>query len=95
MPRSPDPGPLERQRIEKRLALNVVLVYAALAVLWIYGSDWLLFQLVSDPGWQARIATFKGWFFVTWSGLLIYVGIRRAFRRRPALPRPSSTCGRP
>ncbi len=59
-------------------ALNLVLLYAMLAVLWILGSDWLLFQLVEDPNWAAQLATLKGWFFVAWSALLIYWGMRRA-----------------
>ncbi|MDI4634916.1 PAS domain S-box protein [Pelomonas sp. V22] len=62
----------------QQAALNVVLLYAMLAVLWIVGSDWLLFQLVQDPNWVAQLATLKGWFFVAWSAPLIYWGMRRA-----------------
>ena len=64
-----------------QMLLRAVLAYAALSSLWVLGSDWLLTQLVSDPGWRAELGLFKGWAYVAVSALLLYLGLRRGMTR--------------
>ena len=74
---------------QRRAAMRLVLVYAVWSAVWILGSDWLLFRLVSDPGWLAQMALLKGWFYVAISGALIYGGVRGMQRRLAARSLPS------
>lgn len=69
-------GTAERRRLE---AAKVALVYAGFGALWIMFSDTLLYQLVGqDPSTLARMQTFKGWFFIGITAVLLYLLIRRA-----------------
>lgn len=56
----------------------VVLGYAALSLLWIAGSDWLLELLVPDSERQAQLGLLKGFFFVAISSVLLFLALRRA-----------------
>lgn len=69
-------GTAERRRLE---AAKVALVYAGFGALWIMFSDTLLYQLVGqDTSTLARMQTFKGWFFIGITAVLLYLLIRRA-----------------
>ncbi len=54
----------------------VTLVYIVLGSIWILFSDRLVFMLFEDPLVLTRVQTYKGWFYVLGSGLLIYVMLR-------------------
>lgn len=56
-------------------------VYALVATLWIYYSDRALSALIEDPDRLLRISVFKGFAFVTVTTLMLFLMIRRAFRR--------------
>ena len=56
----------------RRHILWVVLVYALLATLWIYGSDRALEVLVADAQQRGTLALYKGWLFVIVSSSLLY-----------------------
>ncbi len=73
--REPDaPGtPATLATPSHRGAMRVALIYALFASLWIFGSDWLLGTLVSDPQWLVRIGAFKGWAFVGVTAVLLYL----------------------
>ena len=58
-------------------AMHVALVYALFASLWIFGSDWLLGVLVTDPQWLVRVGAFKGWAFVGVTAVLLYLLVGR------------------
>lgn len=60
----------------RRSALQIALAYAALAVVWILGSDYLLSLLVSDPQQAASLQTAKGTAFVLLTGGLIFLLVR-------------------
>ena len=64
--------------------MHVALVYALFASLWIFGSDWLLGMLVSDPQWLVRIGAFKGWVFVAVTAVLLYLLVGRLVPSAPA-----------
>ncbi|ABI56019.1 EAL and GGDEF domain-containing protein [Alkalilimnicola ehrlichii MLHE-1] len=57
-------------------ALTICLAYAALGLLWIFGSDRLLLVLIEDTELVARLQTAKGWFYVLVTAGLLYLVIR-------------------
>lgn len=62
-------------------ALALALVYGLFGAVWIALSDMAVAALVSDPILLTTVQTWKGWFFVAASALLIYgvgVGLLRA-----------------
>jgi two-component system, cell cycle sensor histidine kinase and response regulator CckA len=73
---TPDP-------VHRRLAWSaarVALVYVVLGALWIGFSDRAAFALVEDPAVLTRIQTWKGWFFVLGSGVVIFILTRQAIQ---------------
>jgi PAS domain S-box-containing protein len=68
--------------------LRVAVGYALAAALWIFGSDWLLAQLVHDAGWLARASMVKGWTFVALTAVLLYMLVLRR-------PQAAATAGSP
>lgn len=54
----------------------VTFVYIVVGSLWILFSDRLAFMLFDEPISLTRVQTYKGWFFVLGSGLLIYIMLR-------------------
>lgn len=61
-----------------RSALNITLIYLLFGGFWILFSDQLLNYLVADPALQLRLQTFKGWFYVAVTGLMLYLLIGRS-----------------
>lgn len=55
-------------------------VYALLGALWIIGSDSALNRLVPDPETVARLQTWKGWFYVATTALLLFSILYRLLR---------------
>lgn len=66
--------------LSRRLALKVPLIYLLISGCWIYFSDALLGLLVAEPAQLQRLQTFKGWFFVLTTALLLYLLIRQHLR---------------
>lgn len=69
------------------LPLQIVLLYAVLSALWILFSDYLLHVQVSAPLWHVLLTTGKGWGFVVFSAVLLYVVLRRALHERERFSR--------
>ncbi len=67
-------------RLARHLALKIPLAYLLLGGAWIYFSDTLLTLLVSDPAQLQRLQTYKGWFFILATALLLYLMIRGHLR---------------
>ncbi len=70
---------------ERRTALAIASIYVAVSILWIAFSDQLveLFVAGAPPGQPAlqeltRLQTLKGWFWVTSTGVMLYVLIGRS-----------------
>ena len=59
--------------LHKRTAVRTVAFYAIIAGLWIYFSDTLLAWFLSDPDQLTQAQTFKGWFFVAVTSMLLYL----------------------
>lgn len=62
--------------------LRIALLYALFGGAWILVSDWLLSTLARDPAVVAHMQTYKGWFFVAASALLILVLLHRELTLR-------------
>lgn len=60
-----------------RFDIRVAFLYALFGGLWILLSDRLLSVLVSDNEQLTRLQTLKGWGFVAFSALLIFLLLRR------------------
>jgi PAS domain S-box-containing protein len=65
----------------RHLALKVTTLYTLCAGIWILGSDQLLAAIVQNPKLRVEISMFKGFFFVTVTGLLLYGVLYRIFRK--------------
>jgi PAS domain S-box-containing protein len=67
----------ERAREQEGMsALIITAIYLLAGGLWILFSDGLLQALVSDPALLTKLQTFKGWFYVLATGLLLFMLIR-------------------
>lgn len=71
-------------RLAANKALLVALIYLLIGVLWILGSDSLLNAMVGDPARIAELQTWKGWFFVIATAVLLYLTLYRLFRSEAA-----------
>jgi signal transduction histidine kinase len=60
------------------LAYSVVAVYAVFGGLWILLSDRLLWTLAPGAEMYGRLQTYKGWFYVAVTAVLLYLLIRTA-----------------
>jgi len=65
----------------KRGAWYVAGIYFTLGILWIFISDYILLLLVKNPFVLSSIQTYKGWFFVLASSILIYLLARQKINK--------------
>jgi len=61
----------KKYRLTQLNPWNIVLIYLVLGFLWILFSDRFLEQLIDDPATLTRLQTYKGWFYVLVTGLLL------------------------
>lgn len=64
-----------------QIPARVVSVYLIAGALWIAFSDQILAYLVDDPERFIQLQTFKGWFYVAITGILLYLLISHHFRQ--------------
>jgi PAS domain S-box-containing protein len=69
---------------QRHSLLKVVLIYAAFASVWILLSDSTVLHVIGDPEAMTRISIIKGLGFVAVTSLLLYVLLRRTWRRNAA-----------
>ena len=62
-----------------RLSLKIALVYMVFGCAWILFSDQIILALISDAQLLTRLQTFKGWFYVLLTALLLFFYSRRFF----------------
>lgn len=58
---------------------RIVLIYGIIGCLWILFSDMLLLYLVKEPGLVLSLQTFKGWFYVISTSLLLYFLVKGGY----------------
>ena len=63
------------------VALRASLLYGLFAGLWILFSDRLLNDLISDKERLVQLETYKGWAFVGFTGLMLYLIMQRLLHR--------------
>ncbi|HHW88421.1 MAG TPA: PAS domain S-box protein [Chloroflexi bacterium] len=71
-------------RSHAHLARRAALAFALFGSLWILASDWLLALVAPDLRTFLSWQTYKGWFFIAISTLIIYGVLARTERRRAA-----------
>ncbi|SDK35440.1 PAS domain S-box-containing protein [Maridesulfovibrio ferrireducens] len=62
------------------IAIRIASIYAAFGCLWILLSDKILLLLVQDADRVNRLQTYKGWFYVFVTALLVYGLIKKHLR---------------
>src|ERR687886_576162 len=60
----------------KRLAGNIVFIYAFFSSVWILGSDHVLVLLTYNSARLTQLQTLKGWIFVLITSALLYTLVR-------------------
>lgn len=63
-------------------SFRIAIVYIVLGALWILFSDRMVLNITEDPIQIQQISTYKGWFYVVTTGILLFFLIRREIRRR-------------
>lgn len=66
-----------RRQLQSSIPSRTALVYTLVAGTWIVFSDQLLTVMISDPAMLNRFQTYKGWFFVLVTAVLLYFVLRR------------------
>jgi len=63
---------------EKRLTPGIiVMIYAVVGVLWIAVSDNIVHMMSKDPEIITRLQTYKGWFYIGLTAVMLYWLVRR------------------
>ena len=62
---------------ETAVAARVVAVFLVTGFTWVLVTDLLLYALVQEPVFIARLETAKGWVFIACASVLLYLVIRR------------------
>jgi signal transduction histidine kinase len=60
---------------------RITLGYLVVGCLWILFSDNLLGALIQEPEMITRLQTYKGWFYVIITGILLYLMLRNHLRK--------------
>ncbi len=71
--------------ITKNFALRITVIYIILGVLWIVFSDKFMFILFEDTHTLNLVSTYKGWFYVLFTGWLLFLLIQQELRKRNAI----------
>ncbi|HEX5538728.1 MAG TPA: diguanylate cyclase, partial [Methylophilaceae bacterium] len=68
-----------------RLAAKVVLIYLVFGLFWIFFSDSILLQIVSEPQQFARYSIYKGWIYILITALLLYYMVRKTLQQQSSI----------
>lgn len=71
-----------RKRFTTSFALRITLLYIILGSLWILFSDRILFLMINDKETLAQVSSYKGWLYVLFTGILLYLLIKKEIRKR-------------
>ncbi len=81
MPKRKPPEFSPREGGSRRPALRIALIYALFGAIWIIASDRILAMLVPDIGRLTVLSTYKGWFYVAITAILVYLLVWRQLQR--------------
>jgi len=68
-----------------RTALRLALIYGAFGALWIFLSDKFLASIFLDPATLTQFQTYKGWFYVAITFVLLFFLMRHALEVQSAI----------
>jgi signal transduction histidine kinase len=68
--------------MKNRIAIKVTFIYFLIGFLWILFSDQLIYKLAETSDVITTIQTYKGWFFVSVTSILLYFLIRMELRKK-------------
>jgi light-regulated signal transduction histidine kinase (bacteriophytochrome) len=69
------------QTIIRNIALRTSLIYAIAGSVWIIASDFLVSTISDDPEVLTHLQTYKGWFFVATTTLILFFTLKRPLRK--------------
>ncbi|WP_035270963.1 sensor histidine kinase [Desulfonatronum thiodismutans] len=69
--------PETSSQLKSYIPSRTAIAYALAGGIWIIFSDQLLALMVEDPATLIRLQTYKGWFFVLVTAILLYFALRR------------------
>lgn len=64
--------------ISKQYAAKIALIYGIISAIWIFTSDRLLAGMIDNTALLARFQTYKGWFFILVTTILLYLLIKKS-----------------
>ncbi len=62
-------------------AFRIAAIYACVGALWILTGGWIVEQLATSPAALARMESYKGYFYIAATAVLLYVLVARLMRR--------------
>lgn len=68
--------------MKNRIAIKVTLIYFLIGFLWILFSDQLIYEIAITSDTITTLQTYKGWFFVSVTSILLYFLIRMEIRKK-------------
>ncbi|NBC82366.1 MAG: response regulator [Bacteroidetes bacterium] len=63
-------------------AIKIAVIYASVGFVWIYTSDYILYFFTNDAEKVTQLQTYKGWFYVTGTAILLYLLVLRALTKQ-------------
>lgn len=75
-PEIPDTGTARGAHSARRASARIAIMYAAYAVIWVVGSDWVLARLGLPDGVEQAVASGKGVAFVLFTAAVLYAVLR-------------------
>lgn len=69
----------------RNFATRITVLYVVLGSVWILFSDRLMFFLFTDNHTLNLVSTYKGWFYVLFTGTLLFSLVKRELKKRNAI----------
>jgi len=69
----------------RNFATRITVIYILVGSIWILFSDSLMFIFFNDTRTLNQISTYKGWAFVLFTGVLLFLLIKRELQKRNAI----------
>ena len=71
----------EKPSVHRLSPRTIAFIYAVVGGLWILASDWIVKLISNDPHTITQLQTYKGWFYVVMTALMLY-GLIRSYGNR-------------
>lgn len=74
-----------KQKKTRNFATRITILYVLLGSIWILFSDKLMFFFFTDNLTLNLVSTYKGWFYVLFTGALLFSLVKRELKKRNAI----------